>query len=115
MSQSREITRAKRRTSRDQLRRAGTDSTTNIRATIPRSALAGCRSSNKPRQAARDRNRRLVAGVISVPLVVGDVLAGGWERPVEHQDAPETPGIDAFCNVDALDESWPCRLTIFHA
>jgi hypothetical protein len=53
--------------------------------------------------------------VISVPLVVGDVLAGGWERPVEHQDAPETPGIDAFCNVDALDESWPCRLTIFHA
>jgi hypothetical protein len=51
-----------------------------------------------------------VAGVISVPLVVGDVLAGGWERPVEHQDAPETPVSDAFCNVDALDESWPCRI-----
>jgi hypothetical protein len=32
---------------------------------------------------------------------------------VEHQDAPETPLIDAFYNVDALDESWPSRLTIF--
>jgi hypothetical protein len=34
---------------------------------------------------------------------------------LDHQDAPATPVIDAFCNVDALDESWSCRLAIFHA
>ncbi len=57
---------------------------------------------------------RLVAGVIRVPQF-GIGLAGGWERPVEHQDAPETPVIDALGNVDPLHDSWPCRSTIFHA
>ena len=43
-----------------------------------------CRSSNKGRQAARDRNRRLVAGVIRVPLAADPLRQSGTpsQRPV---------------------------------